>query len=115
MLNTYNLIQVIDFPTRICPTTVSLIESLFLDRRRKGKFQLYTVLNGLSDHDGQILKLENLQVKVQNTNTAYKYKVRQINDKTIKNFQSELENENWEEVYLQNDVNDKFNIFLTTF
>jgi hypothetical protein len=60
MLNTYNLIQVIDFPTRICPTTVSLIDNSFLDRRRKGKFELHPVLNGPSDHDGQILKLENL-------------------------------------------------------
>jgi exonuclease III len=62
MLNTYKLTQVIDFPTRIGPTTASLIDNLFLDRHRKGKFQLYSVLNGLSDHDGQILKLENLQV-----------------------------------------------------
>jgi hypothetical protein len=54
-------------------------------------------------------------VKAQNKNKACKYKVRQINEETIKNFQSELENENWEEVYLQNDVNDKFNIFLNTF
>jgi hypothetical protein len=114
MLNTYNLIQVIDFPTRICPSTVLLIDNLSLDRRRKDKFQLYPVLNCLPDHYGQILKLVNLQVKVQNKNKACKYKVRQINEETIKNFQLELENENGEEVSLQNDVNDTFNIFHNT-
>jgi hypothetical protein len=70
-------------------------------------------LNGLSDHHGQILILENLQNKTQNK--ACKYKVRQINEETIKNFQLGLENENWDEIYKQDNVNSKFNIYLNTF
>jgi hypothetical protein len=67
----------------------------------------------VSDHDGQILILENLQNKPQNK--ACKYKVRQINEETIKNFQLALENENWEENDKQDNVNSKFNIFLNIF
>jgi hypothetical protein len=54
-----------------------------------------------------------MQVKAQNK--ACKYKARQINVETIKNFQLALENENWEEIYKQDNVTSEFNIFLNIF
>jgi hypothetical protein len=60
VLDTYNFVQIIDFPTT-SSTPNSLIDNFFLDRRSYNKFQIYPALNGLSDHDGQILILENLQ------------------------------------------------------
>ena len=74
---------------------------------------LYSGLNGLSNHEGQILILENKQIDGQNK--VCKYKVRQANEETIKNCHFALENENWEEVYKQDNINNKFNKFLNIF
>jgi hypothetical protein len=62
LLGTYNLAQLIDFPTRLGPASVLLIDNFFLDRNAHIKFQAHSVINGFLDHDGQILILENLQV-----------------------------------------------------
>jgi hypothetical protein len=53
LLYTYNLAQIIDFPTRIGPTTASLIDHFFLDKNVCNKFQTHSVINGFSDHDRQ--------------------------------------------------------------
>jgi hypothetical protein len=86
-----------------------LRDNFFLDRSIHKNVQVYPTINGLSGNDGQILKLENLQTIMQN---KHKYAFREINEETIINFQSALQNENWEEVYNQKNVNRKFNIFL---
>jgi len=70
-------------------------------------------MNGLSDLKGRILILENFQVSTQNN--VHKCKLRQINEDTIQNFQLALENENWEEVYKQDNINSKFSTFLNIF
>jgi hypothetical protein len=53
---------ILDFPTGIDPDSASLIDSFFLDGNAYNTFQVHPVLSGLSDHDGQILVLDNLQV-----------------------------------------------------
>jgi hypothetical protein len=112
VLDTYNLVQIIYFPTRISSTSVLLIDNFFLDRNIYNKLQVYSAINGLSDHDGQILILENLQVMRQSDHVSA---FREINEEKITNFQQALQNENWEEVYNQENVNRKFNIFHNTF
>jgi hypothetical protein len=62
VLDTYNLAQIIDFVTRVSSTSVSLIGNVFLDRNVYKNFKVHSVINGLLDHDGQILILGNLQV-----------------------------------------------------
>jgi|GEM_PF-5379509 len=84
LLKTFNLKQVIDFPTRIVSSSV-LLKVYFLDKSRIGNFHLLPTLNGLSDHNGQILILENFHLSTQNN--VPKYEVRQINEDTIQNFQ----------------------------
>jgi hypothetical protein len=91
LLDTYNLAQVIVFPTRKGPTSASLMDNFFLDRNIYNKFQAYSVINGLSDHDRQILITENLQVMRQ---SDYVRAFRDINDENIAYFQWALQNEN---------------------
>ena len=74
LLHTFNLKQVIDSPTRIGSSTILLIDNLFLDKIRIGNFQLLPPLNGISDHNGQILILENFEVSIQNI--IHKYELR---------------------------------------
>lgn len=71
LLNIFNLQKVIDFPTRVVLSAVSLIDNLFWDKRRIGNFHLLPALNGLSDHDGHISVLENFQVSTKNIVQKY--------------------------------------------
>jgi hypothetical protein len=68
----------------------------------------YPAINVLLGHVGQILILENSQTMIQN---KHKYAFGVINEEKITNFQSALQ-KNWEEVYNQENVNSKLNIFL---
>ncbi|PNF22769.1 hypothetical protein B7P43_G06670 [Cryptotermes secundus] len=112
LLDTYNLTQIIEFPTRISTTSVSLIDHFFIDKNAYNKFQVCSAINGLSDHDGQILILGDMLVMRQSDHVrAY----RDINEENIVCFQRALQNENWIEVYNQENVNMKFNIFHNIF
>jgi len=71
LLNTFNLLQVTDFPTRVGSSPISLTDILFWDKGRIGNFHLLPALNGLSDHNGQISLLENFQVSTKNTAQKY--------------------------------------------
>jgi hypothetical protein len=62
MMTTYNLIQVVNFPTRIGNDIGTLINNIFLDFTRLNRYSVYPMKNGLSDHDAQILVLNKLQI-----------------------------------------------------
>jgi hypothetical protein len=69
-------------------------------------------INGLSDHDGQIITFSNIANFVPRHISTIK---RKINNHSIKNFTSLLSYENWEDVFLEKDVNILFNNFLNTY
>ena len=56
-MNTYNLTQVADFPTRIMNNTGTLIDTAFADTSMYDKIEIKPFINGLSDHDTQIICL----------------------------------------------------------
>jgi hypothetical protein len=56
---TYNLISAVQFPTRSLNGSVSAIDNVFIDISHSGKYTLDLLINGLSDRDGRIIKLEN--------------------------------------------------------
>ena len=58
-----------------------------------GKYKLYPFINGLSDHDAQLLILSNGEKKEKGCHTAIK---RKINKYTIADFQWKLSHEMWE-------------------
>lgn len=107
LMNTYNLIQVTEFPTSICKIKGLLIDNIFLVKRGHGSHRVYPASNGLSDHDAQILIPGNLQSLSQHI--IYKSKLRIINIETITNFQSR------NAVYKAYNDNSKYNLFLNTF
>lgn len=51
LLATFNLISIIDFPTRINNISMAAIVNFFVDKYRKGNFTINLLPNGLSDHD----------------------------------------------------------------
>ena len=56
------MIQAADFPMGISNNKGMLIDSIFLDSMKYGCISVYPLENGLSDHDEQILILENIKI-----------------------------------------------------
>jgi len=60
LLAIYNLISMVHFPTRIVNSSISMIDNIFIDASRNYTIEPY--INGLSDHDAQILTIHNTAV-----------------------------------------------------
>jgi hypothetical protein len=88
LINTFNLMQVVDFPTRIINNNGTLIDTIFVDTMIYDKIQVKAFINGLSDHDAQIICLQNANIGLQQS--VSKKKSRLINEQTIKHFQTLL-------------------------
>ena len=58
ILSTYNLTGTVHFPTRITNTSIYKIDNSSADSRNNYTIKPY--INGLPDHDAQLLKLNNL-------------------------------------------------------
>ena len=112
-MGTFNLTQVAEFPTRICKNKGTIIDSLFIDRMKFKNILVSPFVNGLLDHDTQIISLDN--IKSLALHSFPKKKLRIINDFTLKNFLSSLRKELWLTVYEAKNVNCMFNFFHCTF
>jgi hypothetical protein len=100
----------VNFPTRTTNTSSSAIDNIFVDRGRNYTIKPY--VNGLSDHDAQLLILNDMIHKVNSTKT---FRIRNINKNTIAEFQLLLSMEQWEDVFNVTDVNIMFKNFLNTY
>jgi hypothetical protein len=109
LLQTYNLIGTVSFPTRKTNATTSAIDNTFIARTKN--YTIYPFINGLSDREAQILVTENIVLPKQRNNTTK----RDINDQSILEFQLLLSNENWEEIFMEDDDNISFNKFLNIY
>ena len=63
-MDSYNLTQVVDFPTRITNTSETLIDTVLIDASIY-KTKIQPVINGISDHDAQFLCLLKSNVTLQ--------------------------------------------------
>ena len=112
VLHSYNLMGIVEFPTRFGLKSQTAIDNDFINISTIGKYELYPLMNGLSDHDAEMLILNKGQKKEKE---CYSYTKRKINKYTIADFQSNLSYETWEHVFDGYDVNEIFNTFLNTF
>ena len=69
-------------------------------------------MNGLSDHDAQLLTIQVPQKHINNQHVYYK---RNINQLTIVEFLLKLSYDTWDSIFTKNDVNEIYNSFLDTF
>jgi hypothetical protein len=110
LVNSYSLFSIVQFHTRTYKNSSSAIDNIFIDTIKRDTYEVILVINGLSDHDAQIVNL--------NLNTSYKsheyqtYFRRNINKYTMAEFQNSLSYESWDQVFDGNDVNEIFNVFL---
>ena len=83
LLASYNLSSIVDFPTRITGNTSTAIDNIFIDKVKNNDYTVEPMINGLSDHDAQILVLCNINVSNQETSFARR---QIINSDTIAQF-----------------------------
>ena len=87
-----------------------MTDNIFIDLSRN--FTVNPLINGLSDHDAQLLKLENIIASIQIFTPYY---VRNINSFTTDEFQSKLSTESWEDIFEGYDTNVIFDNFLNIY
>jgi len=109
IMKTFNLTQVVTFPTRICNNKGTLINSIFLDNTKFQNLSVHPFVSGRSDHVAQILTLGKIIFRIQKF--IHTSKTRMMDDKSIANFQSHLREEAWDSVYNSEEVNEMFNSF----
>ena len=73
---------------------------------------MHPLINGLSDHDAQIITLSNILISAPRHVSSF---TRKINNYSISQFTHLLSHKNWENVFLEANVNKIFNNFLNTF
>jgi hypothetical protein len=109
ILLSYNLISIINFPTRVQNTSSTAIDNIFIDVSQFESYTVTPITNGLSDHDVQLLKISTEYTLV----PTHKLKtVRKINKYTISDFITKLSCESWDTIFNSKDVNTMFNSFL---
>ena len=109
LMNTFNLTQVINFPTRINANNCTLKNPIFVCTSIFTIIHVEPFINGLSDHDAQIIYLQNVSLKPKHV--ATKRKIRLINEYTVSHFQALLKDETWDTVFKSTCVNDMYNKF----
>ena len=111
LLASYNLFNTVEFPTRISNNSYSLIDNIYIDIN-KFTFTVHPLINGLSDHDGQIIHL--LSTYYPNHERPFSY-IRKFDNTAVQKFTKLLSYENWDDVFQGNNVNEIFNNFHNTY
>jgi len=110
LLTSYSLCSVIDFPMRIHNNSNTMIDNIFINKVKNENYSVYSLINGLSDHDALVLSFSDITVP-NDRNELYSY--RKISIHSLNELQTSLSYEAWENVFSNNDndINTIFNNF----
>jgi hypothetical protein len=109
LLASYNLSSTVYFPTRLQNNSATAIDNIFVDTSKFPDYVISPLFNGLSDHDAQLIKLRDIDLKIQNAKVKI---IRKIDTYSMLDFQYKLSFETWNSVFDDNDVNTMFNSLL---
>ena len=116
VLLTYSLSAIVYFPTRSQGYSNTAIDNIFIDTYKFINFTVSPLHNGLSDHDAQVLKINNVNLRLQKHCI---YTIRNINSYSIEEFKTRLNYESWDSIFGCNgnvDTDTLFNLlFYTSF
>jgi len=110
LLQTYNLIGTVSFPTHKSKASTNAIDNIFITSTKN--YNINPHINGLSDHEAQIITVENMVPTKQTNKITTKG---DINEQSILEFQLLLNHENWKDIFMQDDANTSFNKFLNIY
>ena len=109
MLRSYNLYSTVHFATRIHNNSITAIGITFIDKVKYENYSTHPVVNRLSDHDAQIITMKNITVDKRLSKTE---SIRKFKESFIFQFAINLSYENWDIVFIEEDVSTVFNNFL---
>ena len=115
ILLTYNLTGIVQFPTRTHSQSSTAIDNIFLDTCNITNYTISPLYNGLSDHDAQLLTLNDVNTKLQ---ICHFNIIRNINIFSIEEFKTRLSYESWDSIFSSNrnmDIDSLFNLFLNNY
>jgi hypothetical protein len=112
ILNSYNLFDIVDFPTRTQNSTISIIDNIFLEYSGVYNCYILPCYNGISDHDAQQLTIYNIDNLQSIPNSYVK---RKVNQTAVMELNFQLSFELWEDIFKGKDINENFSCFLNTF
>jgi exonuclease III len=103
LLQSYNMTNVTEFPTRINEGHGTAIDGIYIDVSRANHFAVTSISNGLSNHDAQYIVLE----RGFSYQTALPYhKIQVLNKEPIKYFIETIKKETWGKIYMVDHTND---------
>jgi hypothetical protein len=113
LLKTYNLMSIVNFPTRIHHNSSTAIDNFLIDITIVRNYSINPVIiNRLSDHDAQVVTFHSLSLGPQIKKCM---SMRKITELTINDFLLKLSYETWDTVFSAENVNDMFNSFLDSY
>jgi hypothetical protein len=62
LLFSFNLYSTVNFPTKIYNNSITAIDNIFIDKVKYENYSIHPLVNGLSDHDTQIITINNITV-----------------------------------------------------
>ena len=110
LLQTYNLIGTVSFPMCNTNASITAIDNIFVTRTKN--YSIYPHIDGLSDHKAQLILTEDTVLTKQRNNITTQTG---IDDQSILEFQLLLSYKNWEEIFMEDNVNICFNKFLNIY
>jgi hypothetical protein len=108
LLASYNLTNTVYFPTRIQNNSATAIDNIFIDTSKFDNYVILPVVNGLSDHDAQLIMINDIHLKVLNNTPCF---IRRFNEHGIFDFRIKLSLEIWDNRFENNDMNSMYNFF----
>jgi hypothetical protein len=115
VLLTYNLSAIVQFPTRSQSHSSTAIDNIFIDIYKLIYYTVFPLYNRLSDHDAQLLIINNVNLQLQNNRFHI---IRNINKYSMEKFKTRLSYESWDSIFGYNgnmDVDTLFNSFLNNY
>jgi len=94
-LASFSLLSTVQFPTRIFNNSCTLIDNIYINTCNHD-FTVHPLINGLSDHDAQIITLSNIFISVPRHVFSF---TRKIDRNSISKFTFLLSYKNWEDSF----------------
>ena len=111
LLLTYNLTSTVNFPTRSSKLSATAIDNIVINIDKENDYTLCPIMNGLSDHDAQLITLNTISLKPP---TKHFKVIRSIDENSLNYFLNKLSYEIWDTTFSSEDINTMFNAFLDT-
>jgi hypothetical protein len=108
LLNSYNLIDAVDFPTRTQHTSASIINNIFIDYSRIDNYSTFPCYNGISDHDSQLITIYNVN-NLESISDLHI--IRKVNQTSLIDFNFKLSFELREDIFEGNDIHKTLTVF----